>query len=111
MKKIVVSSLFLLVTLIVSAQNRNFGGPSTTYQMQQNAQRATQNNTYQRQQFDQRNRDLQRQRELRNPNTPYPTRTTTTAQPATPKPKKEKKAKKAKKVQTTAADKPKEEVK
>lgn len=118
MKKIIISSVFLLVNLIVFSQRNNFGGPSTTYQMQQNAQRATQNSNFQRQQFDQQNRDRQQQQQNRERQQQINGQTqrhldgnTTTSEQKKNKPKKVKKSKTVRKAKTVERKEPGEEKK
>jgi hypothetical protein len=112
MKKVIITSVFALVNFIVFGQmNNNFGGPSTTYQMQQNAQRSTQNNNFQRQQFDQQQRNLQRQQQQHDQMHDQMNRNSNQAAQHKDKPKKAKKNKKGKKGDADVKKEPGEEKK
>ena len=103
MKKLIISSVFVMVNFIVFGQMNNFGGPSTNYQMQQNAQRATQNNNFQRQQFDQQQRNLQQQQQQRDMMHSQMNMGANQNVSHKDKPKKEKKSRKERKAEGAAA--------
>ena len=98
MKKIIITSAFVLINFIVFGQmNNNFGGPGTMYQMQQNSQRATQNANFQRQQFDQQQRSLRDQQQRHDMMIDQSHRNSAQHVPHKDKPKREKKERKEKK--------------